>query len=126
MESAPFVPFGSPEYYHVDSGLAADSARACFPRCVFQYLAVGPAVIFPAVEDLLVGIQAVNHVPDIDFTGVVPAQGLQASLLKPDRLILRNAAGLDACFKLRVSVDLRDADRRIGPVRECDSCPGRL
>src|SRR6185437_5316164 len=106
MESAPLVPFRSPEYYHVDSGLAADSARAFFPRCVFQYLAVGLAVIFPAVEDLLVGIQTVNHMPDIDFTGIVAAQGLQASPLEQDRFILRNAAGLDACFKLGVSVDL--------------------
>ena len=126
MESASLVPFGSPEYYHVDSGLAADSARACFPRCIFQNLAVGPAVIFPAVEDLLVGIQAVNHMPDIDFTGVVSAQGLQASLLKPDRFILRNAAGLDACFKLRVSVDLGNADRAYRSCPECGSCPGRL
>src|SRR5437773_10277396 len=109
MESAPLVPFGSPEYYHVDSGLAADSAWAFFPRCVFQDHPVGPAVIFPAVEELLVGIQAVNHMTDIDFTGIVAAQGLQASLLKPDRLILRNAAGLDACLKFRVSVDLGNA-----------------
>src|SRR5690242_16498141 len=117
MKSASFVSFGSPEYYHIDSGLAADSTLACFPRCIFQDLSVGPAVIFPAVEDLLVGIQAVNHMPDNDFAGVVSAQGLQASLLEPDRFILRNAAGLDARLKLRVSVDLGNADRRIGPVR---------
>src|SRR6266702_1586144 len=117
MESTSLVPFRSPEYYHVDSGLAADSTRTCFPRCVFKDLTVGPAVIFPAVENLLVGIQAVNHMPNIDFTGIVGAQGLQASLLKPDRLILRNAAGLDACLKLRISVNLRNANRGIGPVR---------
>src|ERR1700677_1780331 len=116
MESAPLVPFGSPEYYHVDSGLAADSARACFPRRVLQNLAVDPAVIFPAVEDLLVCIQAVDHVPDIDFTGIVATQGLQASLLKPDCFILRNAASLNACFKLRISIDLGNADRRVGSV----------
>jgi hypothetical protein len=76
MESAPLVPFGSPEYYHVDSGLAADSAWARFPRRVLQNLAVDTAVIFPAVEDLLVGIQAVNHMPDIDLTGIVATQGM--------------------------------------------------
>src|SRR5271166_4093691 len=117
MEPAPLVPFGSPEYYHIDSGSAADSARACFPRCILQNLAVNPTVIFPAVEDLLVGIKAVNHTPGIDFTGIVTTQSLQASPLKPDRFILRHAASLDARFKLRISVDLRNADRGIGPVR---------
>ena len=83
MESAPLVSFGSTEYYHIDSGFAADSAWACLPWCVLQRFTVGLAIAFPAIKDLLVGIQAVDHLTDFHFTGVVSAQGLQASLLKP-------------------------------------------
>jgi len=82
MESTSLIAFGPTEYYHINSSLAADSACARLPRCIFQGFPIGLTVTFPAVEDLLVCIKAVNHVANFYFTGVITAQGPHTSLLK--------------------------------------------
>ena len=72
MKSTPLISFRSTEYYHVDAGFAADSARARLPWRVFQRFTISFTIAFPAIKDLLVCVQAVNHLTDFHFTESYP------------------------------------------------------